>query len=191
MKKRTIAAVFLTVMSSTSVFADQVIQDDLIVTGSACIGPECVEGITFGFDTLQLVSPNPVINFIDTSASSRFPTTDWRLGVADSSRGISYLFITDKSSDVEVLKLEASENGGVALGAGALLEDNAVSVGSPTQQRRVTYVADGIEPTDGVNMAQLKQLEATFEPKVSELEQGMATLLNRLEALNARLDELQ
>ena len=35
----------------STAFADQVIPDDLIVQGSACIGLDCVNNESFGFDT--------------------------------------------------------------------------------------------------------------------------------------------
>ncbi len=39
---------------SVSAVADQVILDDLIVDGSACIGFDCVNGESFGFDTIRI-----------------------------------------------------------------------------------------------------------------------------------------
>lgn len=191
MKRKLITTVILALAGFNSAMADQKIQDDLIVVGSTCIGVDCLPGTDFDFDTLQLSAPNPGINFIDTSSSAQFPTLDWTLGVKGSEHGVSYLFVKDNASDIEVLKLSATEDGAVALGAGASLVDNAVSVGSPEVQRRITHLADGVNPTDGVNVRQLTQLESTFEPKVSELENHMAELLNRIEALNLRLDDLQ
>lgn len=185
------ASLVLVLMGSNSAMADQIISDDLIVIGSACVGIDCVVDTEFDFDTLQVKSSNPGINFVDTSSSSAFPTTDWSLGVASSQQQTSYLFIKDNSADTEVLKLSADETGGVAIGAGSEMVNNAVSVGSNDVKRRVTHVADGVNPTDAVNLGQLQALESTFEPKVSELETQMAELLNRVEALNSRLDDLQ
>lgn len=191
MKKHLMAGSFLTVLLSQNVLADQVIRDDLIVQGSSCIGEDCQVSTTFEFDTLQLVSPTPGISFVDTSSASGFPTNDWRMGVGSEEQGTSYFFIHDSTANLSVLKLSAGENGGVALGAGSTLQDNAVSVGSVNAQRRVTHVADGVNPTDAVNLGQLQQLEQRFEPKVSELELSMAELINCIENLNARLDDLQ
>jgi len=66
---------------------DQVILDDLIVDGSACIGFDCVNGESFGFDTLKLKENNLRIKFQDTSSSSSFPSNDWQITVNDSSNG--------------------------------------------------------------------------------------------------------
>ncbi|MEM7581927.1 MAG: tail fiber domain-containing protein [Acidobacteriota bacterium] len=66
---------------------DQVIADDLIVDGSACIGFDCVNGESFGFDTLRLKENSLRINFEDTSTAPGFPTNNWSLIANDSSSG--------------------------------------------------------------------------------------------------------
>ena len=65
---------------------DQVIPDDLIVQGSACVGLDCVNGESFGFDTIRLKENNLRIKFEDTSVGA-FPTTDWQLTANDSASG--------------------------------------------------------------------------------------------------------
>ncbi len=67
--------------------ADFVINDDLIVDGSACVGFDCVNGEVFGFDTLKLKEHNLRIKFDDTSVASGFPTRTWQILVNDSSSG--------------------------------------------------------------------------------------------------------
>jgi hypothetical protein len=67
--------------------ADFVIPDDLIVQGSACVGLDCVDGESFGFDTLRLKENNTRIKFDDTSTSSGFPNNDWQLTANDSASG--------------------------------------------------------------------------------------------------------
>ncbi len=66
---------------------DQVIADDLIVQGSACIGLDCVVNESFGFDTLRLKENNTRIKFEDTSTGTGFPATDWQLTANDSASG--------------------------------------------------------------------------------------------------------
>jgi len=66
---------------------DQVIADDLIVDGSACIGMDCVNGESFGFDTLRLKENNTRIKFDDTSNSASFPNNDWQLTANESNNG--------------------------------------------------------------------------------------------------------
>lgn len=75
--------------------ADQVILDDLIVDGSACIGQDCVNGESFGFDTLRLKENNLRIKAQDTSSSASFPTNDWQITFNDSSNGGANKFSID------------------------------------------------------------------------------------------------
>ena len=71
---------------------DQVIADDLIVQGSACIGLDCVANESFGFDTVRLKENNTRIKFDDTSTSAGFPANDWQLTANDSASGGSSKF---------------------------------------------------------------------------------------------------
>jgi len=74
---------------------DQVIPDDLIVQGSACVGLDCVDNESFGFDTLRLKENNTRIKFMDTSTSTGFPTVDWQLTANDSASGGDSKFSID------------------------------------------------------------------------------------------------
>jgi len=74
---------------------DQQILDDLIVDGSACIGQDCVNGESFGFDTIRLKENNLRIRFQDTSNSASFPTRDWQITANDSSNGGANKFSID------------------------------------------------------------------------------------------------
>jgi hypothetical protein len=65
---------------------DQVIADDLIVQGSACIGLDCVLNEAFSFDTIRMKENNTRIKFEDTSVGA-FPTHDWQLTANDSASG--------------------------------------------------------------------------------------------------------
>ncbi|WP_257387047.1 tail fiber domain-containing protein [Tahibacter caeni] len=66
---------------------DQVIPDDLIVQGSTCVGLDCVNNESFGFDTIRLKENNTRIKFDDTSTGTGFPATDWQLTANDSASG--------------------------------------------------------------------------------------------------------
>jgi hypothetical protein len=74
---------------------DQVILDDLIVDGSLCVGMDCVNGESFGFDTIRLKENNLRIRFVDTSSTSSFPSRDWQLTVNDSANGGANKFSID------------------------------------------------------------------------------------------------
>jgi len=86
--------------SVASAEKDQVILDDLIVDGSICVGLDCVNGESFGFDTLRLKENNLRIKAQDTSSSASFPTQDWQLTFNDSSNGGQNKFSVDAISPV-------------------------------------------------------------------------------------------
>jgi hypothetical protein len=71
---------------------DQVIPDDLIVQGSECVGLDCVNNESFGFDTIRMKENNTRIKFDDTSTSTGFPANDWQLTANDSASGGSSKF---------------------------------------------------------------------------------------------------
>jgi len=80
------------------ILVDQVIPDDLIVQGSACIGLDCVNNESFGFDTIRLKENNLRIKFQDTSTAAGFPTNDWQLTANDSASGGRNMFAIDDIS---------------------------------------------------------------------------------------------
>jgi hypothetical protein len=80
-------------------FADQVIPDDLIVQGSSCVGLDCVNNESFGFDTVRLRENNLRIKFDDTSSAAGFPNNDWALQANDTpSGGANRFMIVDDTS---------------------------------------------------------------------------------------------
>ena len=87
-----------TVDGAVSANKDFVINDDLIVDGSACIGFDCVNGESFSFDTIRLKENNLRIKFEDTSSTASFPTTDWQLTANASANGGASKFSIDDIS---------------------------------------------------------------------------------------------
>lgn len=72
-----------------SIAGDVVHADDEIVTGSLCIGYDCLTdgSESFGFDTIKLKENNIRIKFDDTSTTGGFPAVDWQLLANDSNSG--------------------------------------------------------------------------------------------------------
>jgi hypothetical protein len=106
--------------------ADFVINDDLIVLGSTCVGFDCVDGESFGSDTIRLKENQLRIHFMDTSVSP-FPSNDWRLLANDTGSGGSNFFaIEDSTAGRQIFKVEA----GAA--ANALFVDSTSRVGLRT-----------------------------------------------------------
>lgn len=87
---------------------DQVFNDDVIMTFSLCVGNDCVNGESFGFDTLRLKENNLRIHFEDTSTSASFPSNDWRIVVNDSSNGgANYFAVEDSTAGRIPFRVEA------------------------------------------------------------------------------------
>ena len=76
----------------SSYMFDVVFADDVIVQGSLCVGLDCVNNESFGFDTIRLKENNTRIKFDDTSTSAGFPANDWQLTANDSASGGSSKF---------------------------------------------------------------------------------------------------
>jgi hypothetical protein len=84
------------------------ISGDLTVHSSACIGHDCSDPETYGFDTLKLKENNIRLRFDDTSTAASFPSNDWYLVVNDSSDGgQSYFSIEDATAGRRVFTVEA------------------------------------------------------------------------------------
>ena len=87
------------ILTTSPAAADQVILDDLIVDGSLCVGFDCVNGESFGFDTIRLKENNLRIDFEDTSVAASFPTNDWGIVINDSANGgASYFGVEDRNA---------------------------------------------------------------------------------------------
>jgi len=70
---------------------------------------------------------------------------------------------------------QASGENSVALGAGSIAdENNTVSVGSPGNERRMTNVAAGVNPTDAVNMSQLHGMQSSVNQVARRAYSGVA-----------------
>ncbi|EDL4280743.1 autotransporter adhesin SadA [Salmonella enterica subsp. enterica serovar Infantis] len=102
-------------------------------------------------DTRVTNIENGIGDIITTGSTKYFKTnTD---GVDANAQGADSVAIGSGS-------IAAAENS-VALGTNSVADEaNTVSVGSSTQQRRITNVAAGVNNTDAVNVAQLKASEA-------------------------------
>ena len=130
-------------LAGTMASADIVHLDDVIIDGSACIGFDCVNGESFGFDTLRLKENNLRLHFDDTSTSASFPRNDWRLGANDTANGgLNKFFIEDATEGNQPFIIEASA------GANALYVDDGGRIGIGTNAPVVDlHVKTGNTPT--------------------------------------------
>jgi hypothetical protein len=122
---------------------DFVINDDLIVDGSACIGFDCVNGEVFGFDTLRLKENNLRIHFDDTSVAASFPRNDWTIIANDSANGGASKFsIEDRTNSRTPFTIEANAR------SHSLYVDDGGRIGSRTSTPSVEiHTIDGDTPT--------------------------------------------
>jgi hypothetical protein len=82
--------------------------DDVIITGSLCVGFDCQNGESFGFDTIILKEHNLRIYFNDTSYSASYPTNNWRITINSSTNGGgSYFSIDDADEGTSPFRIEA------------------------------------------------------------------------------------
>ncbi|NND75352.1 MAG: hypothetical protein HKN44_10135, partial [Ilumatobacter sp.] len=139
-----IAATIGLLAAPLTVSADQVILDDLIVDGSICAGFDCVNGESFGFDTLRLKENNLRIKAQDTSSSASFPTQDWQITFNETSNGGANKFSIDAiaPSSGTPFTIEASNQNH------ALYVDDGGRIGLGTSTPVVQlHVKDGNTPT--------------------------------------------
>lgn len=135
--------VAFTLASSFNSQSAQVFVTDLVVQGSACLGFDCVNGESFGFDTLRLKENNLRIHFQDTSSSGSFPSRDWRIVINDTTNGGSNFFaIEDSDAGTYPFRVMAGA------GNNALYVDAQGDVGLNTSNPVVElHISDGDTPT--------------------------------------------
>ncbi len=82
--------------------------EDLYVKGSLCVGTDCADPETWGYDVLRLKENNLRVHFDDTSATSSFPANDWRILLNDTAdAGANYFAIEDATSGDVPFLIEA------------------------------------------------------------------------------------
>lgn len=132
---------------------DQVIPDDLIVQMSLCVGFDCVDGESFGTDTIRMKENNTRLQFDDTSVSAGFPTNNWQIRANDQSGGGSFLGIVDQGAG------GAGETGTIvmAVDAGALANSLRVASNSKVGFRTATPSLDMHANTSDTPAIRLEQ----------------------------------
>ena len=121
---------------------DIVYIDDVIVDASLCVGTACVNGESFGFDTIRLKETTLRLKFQDTSVGS-YPTRDWMLTANDSALGGAEKFsIDDVDGGTAPFTLEAGARNH------ALYVDDAGRIGLGTSApAKQMHLVSGDTPT--------------------------------------------
>jgi hypothetical protein len=142
------------VLSATNAVSpnDVVTADDQIIQGSLCVGLDCVDGESFGFDTIRLKENNTRIGFNDTSVGT-FPSNDWQLTANDTASGGANMFsiddITGAKTPFTIIagaptnSLFVSSSGNVGLGTATPILDLHVSTGDTPAMRLEQTGASG------------------------------------------------
>ncbi len=140
--KLTLVASALAMPFGTAV-ADIQHLDDVIITFSQCVGTDCVNGESFGFDTIRLKENNLRIHFQDTSNSASFPSNDWRIVINDTSNGgANYFRVEDSTAGRAPFQIDAGAPNN------SLRVDSAGDVGLGTDNPVVDlHVVSGNTPT--------------------------------------------
>lgn len=142
---------------SAVLLPDQVIPDDLIVQGSACVGLDCINGEVFGFDTIRMKENNTRLQFDDTSTTAGFPTNNWQIRANSSaSGGASFLAFVDQGASGN------SETGTIVfeVDAGAPANSLKVSSNGKVGLRTATPVLDLHITTSDTPAHRLEQTSA-------------------------------
>ena len=135
---------------------DQVINDDLIVTGNLSIGWDAVNGENFGDNVIIVKENNVRIGFDDTSTEAGSPKNDWMIEAnSNLSGGDNYYMIKDVTAGTSPLTLQKAA-GNNALFVQGSTGNVGLGTNSPDHRLEVTgdaqvnsYVYFGDESTDG------------------------------------------
>jgi len=121
----------------------QLFTQDVEIQGSLCVGQDCVNGESFGFDTIRLKENNLRIKFQDTSNSASFPSNDWQLTANDSTNGGQNKFSID---DVDGGRTPFTLEAGAP--SHSLYVDDGGRIGFGTSTPVVeNHIVDGDSPT--------------------------------------------
>jgi hypothetical protein len=150
---------FAVLACSHTSYADQVINDDLIVTSSECVGFDCVNNESFGFTTIKLKENNTRIEFNDTSDSGT--VSDWLIKANEStSGGANYFGVTeiqsgDGNTDPVVFRIDS---GAPEL---SLYVDNQGNLRLTSATARIINLADPVNDTDAANLQTVNTIIST------------------------------
>ena len=136
-------------------------------------------GDVFG-DGSYVIGNNPNVNgngtFVAGNDASVTGDKNFVLGHSDN--------VTGKNNIVLGSNVTADVDDAIVLGNKSKAEANAVSVGSPGEERQIKHVADGEDDTDAVNK---RQLDTAIENAVGD---NMVTVNNHINRLDNRIDKV-
>lgn len=120
--------------------AQTVFYEDVIVVGEICTGIDCTESESFGFDVLKLKENNTRILFDDTSTTTGFAATDWRLAANDTATGGVNRFSIE---DATAATVPLTVRGGAPSHSLYINNLGRVGIGTSTPDARLDVEASG------------------------------------------------
>ncbi len=150
-------------------------------TGSTAVG----SGATaYSYDTA--IGYNALITADGSVAVGANTSVDSENSVAI---GADSSIATDAVGSVAIgqnAQVSAGATGSVALGQNSIADEaNTVSVGSVGNERRITNVADAVNASDAVTLRQLQEVEASVTTQVSNLNDKISGVDDRLDKVGA------
>jgi len=129
-------------ITNVSAAATVLATNDGVIRQSLCVGIDCPNSPSFGFDTIRVQENNTRFHFEDTSSTGSFPNNDWRLVANDSANGGRNVFyLEDSTAGREVFSVEAGAP------SNALWVDSTGNVGFGTSTPALQlHVKDGNTP---------------------------------------------
>jgi hypothetical protein len=118
---------------------DQLVPDDLIVDGRACIGLACTNNETFAGEALLLKQSVVRLRFDDTSTAAGFPTTNWQLRANDAGSGGADLFAIE---DLSASTIPFTVRGGAPSSSVYIAASGNVGVGTAVPTRKLDVSGD-------------------------------------------------
>ncbi len=126
---------------------DTIHNNNTVIRNSLCVGRDCIDHPSYGFDTLRLNENNLRIKFIDSSGAASFPSNDWEIFTNDAGNGgLNRFSVRDVSNSRVPLTLEAGapshsvyldDGGRLGLGTSVPTTDiDVVSGNTPTVRLR-------------------------------------------------------
>lgn len=119
------------------------IADDTEISGSLCVGIDCIDGESFGFDTIRLKENNLRIMFDDTSNSASFPSTDWQLTANDTTNGGANRFSIE---DITSATIPFTVTGGAPSNSVFVASTGRVGLGTAVPALEL-HISDGDTPS--------------------------------------------
>ncbi len=140
-----LAVLAAAVVASTAA-AQQVINEDLVVRGSQCVGARCDGAPKFGLDTIRLREEDLRIKFEDTSTSFLVPSSDWQITINDVGWGGLNKFAIDEVTDQDQPRTLFTLEAGAPEHSLYVESSGDVGLGTSTPARQL-HIRDGVGPT--------------------------------------------